>query len=57
MAYSKEVVDAIKTQDLRALTKEYFFHKMNIATGIYPTKDEIYDFLIDQIDEIKTIKI
>lgn len=52
-----DVVRAIKAQDFRAVQKEYFYKKMNITTGIYPTKDEVYDFLIDQIDELKTLTI
>lgn len=51
------VVEAIKAQDLRSLTKEYFYKKMNITTGYYPTKDEMFDFMISQIDELKTMKI
>lgn len=57
MANSTETVAGIKAQDLRALTKEYFYEQMNITTGYYPTKDEIFDFMINQIEDLKTMKI
>jgi len=46
--YNKQVVDAIKAQDFRAVVKEHFYHEMGVTDGMYPTKEEIYDYLIDK---------
>lgn len=46
MVYSKKVVDQIEQQDLRAAVKEYFYEKIGVKKGIYPTKDEIYNFML-----------
>jgi hypothetical protein len=46
VAYSEEVVDQIKRQDFRSAVKEYFYALMGVKTGIYPTKEEIYEYML-----------
>jgi hypothetical protein len=46
VAHDQQVVDAIKAQDFRAAVKEHFYHEMGVTDGMYPTKEEIYNYLI-----------
>ena len=58
MAFSKEVVDEIKRQDFRAAVKDYFYYLMGVTNGIYPTKEEIYEYMLrDHVCGILNIEV